>query len=183
MTQMKTNQKNWIVLGSVLVVAALGVASAYNTIQRDQPKTGLAAFVHDCGSNKHRPESCNTLDGVEAKFAIKLISEIEAVHVKTRDTAHKIAAGTLTSDAYQACLKTGECASVPMLPTNIDPASPEAMTGENAKISKTFWAFAEKDNLDPLQCDYIPACALGVSRGLLTLNKGKLRAAKTETAQ
>lgn len=179
MTQMKTNQKNWIVLGSILVIAGLGVASAYNTIARDKAKTGLAAFVYEC-SAQHRPESCATLSGVETAFALQLIPEIQAVHVKIRDTAHKIAGGTLTDSAYRACLKTNECAAVPMLPSNIDPESAEAKTGENAKISKTFWAFAEKENIDTLQCDYIPACALAVSSGLLTLNKGKLVAAKQE---
>lgn len=180
MTQMKTQHKNIIVLGAVLLVAVAGVYSAYGTIARDQVKTGLDAFAHECAGNRDRPESCANLAAAEAKFSMQLIAEIDVLHGKIRDTAHKIAAGTLTDSAYQDCLKTNECAEVPMLPKNVDPASPVAQTGDNATISKTFWAFAEKDKLDPLQCDFIPACRVAVARGILTLNKGQLHAAQAE---
>jgi hypothetical protein len=179
MTQMNKNTKNFLILGAVLLVAVIGVASAYNTIAREKNRSGLVAFVDVCAA-QNRPVMCLNLAAVEANFGISLISEIEKIHAKTRDTAHKIAAGNLTDAAYRACIKTNECAPVPMLPASIDPASPEAQTGENAIISKTFWAFAEKDQLDSLQCDYITACALAVSSGLLSLNKGTLAAAPQE---
>ncbi len=161
-----------------LLFVAICLLAIFAVREERLPKSGVEAYLENCAGDKAPAASCGSVEAVQTAFGFDLPAEIKISHDRMRETAKKIAGGQLTADAYQDCLKAGECAAVPMLDKDIDPESEEARKPENVRISQMFWDLAEKDRLTDDICGLIPLCAMALDKKIITLQNGKVAGAK-----
>lgn len=148
-----------VMIAALCVVIGVGVGHFRQHVVPPAAETGVSAYLKKCGADEN--PSCVGSEAIKQAFGFDVAAEIQSTHEKMKATAKRVADGKLTDDAYEACLKIDECATVPMLP--------EGKTDE--KISKAFWQLAEGHKLSAQVCGYMPVCATALKDKVVAFGK------------
>lgn len=163
-----------VILTLLLVTGAAFALWVMTTPAAEEP--GILAYLHDCG-RADSVEACHALDTANAAYKIDVLAEIQNTHARMQATAKRIAKGELTAEAYHECVAAQNCATVPMLPENVDPESDAARSDANARISKNFWSLAESETMNADLCNFIPLCAAALHDKIIVIQDGKIQGA------
>lgn len=153
---------------SSLIYAGLGIGvlvaaatTLFHMNDRRDRDAGLEPFLTACvapvlaGKGDVGP-ACRSTQAITDVYNINIRNHIDTRHALMKATARRIANGELLKPRdYKACIASGRCAEVPLLPENIDP---EKMTAEQRAVSEAFWDLAEQDVMTKAVCDLMPEC-------------------------
>lgn len=152
---------SFVYMGLGLGALAVAVGLFFH-IQKGRVETGaLEPFVKACvepvlAGKDDVGAACRSAQAIADTYNVDIKAHIEARHALMKATARRIAGGELLKPQdYKACIASGQCAEVPLLPHNVDP---EKMTAEQRLASEAFWDLAEQDRMTRRVCDLIPEC-------------------------
>lgn len=145
----------------VLALPLIAAGVYYLHIQKNPDQAQGDLFTTACitpvlGGEKNIGEACRSLQGIKETYNIDIKAVIDDRYQKMADTARRIASGELREPhIYKACIARNECAEVPLVDVDIDPAK---MTAEQEAASTAFWDLAEKNKITEPVCALIPEC-------------------------
>ena len=157
----------FVLLGGLTGLVMMGGGDAEKT-----PIDPMVAFEKICGApadvGRGIPDECKTLAAINARFGMDLLAEIEKNHIRMVATARRIQSGELSDpDIYNACVRDGTCAAVPLLPSDVDASTIDAQSTEYLNIRTAFWGLVEDRALGREVCTYIRPCDIAMKTGAL----------------
>ena len=143
--------------------------------------SGTVAYLRDCAINQTTDEPqqaaknpvCKSPAAITKVYHFNLMQEIGKQFYRMRKTAQDIKNGRLTDEAYADCLRSGDCAVVPMLAPGQKADSPEGKD-----ISRRFWAIVKARHVTPAICKDIPLCRAGLANGALYATRTLIKPVK-----
>ena len=138
----------------------------------DKPR--WIAFANDCVNPglKGEPVSakCRTQSSIQTNYNVNVMQLINAHHAKMRRTAERVQQGEFnTKQAFSGCLKSKQCAMIPLLPESVNMDQFDEKSDQYIDIRRSFWTLVNTDQLTPGICDFFDLCKAMKSSGVVTV--------------
>lgn len=102
---------------------------------------------------------CATLESINDTYNLDVKRTMVSHYARMRSTAKQIQAGKLSKrSAYVTCLAAKTCATIPLLPKNVDANKVDPTSRDYIEVRTAFWSLINDKRMSSEVCNLNPLC-------------------------